>query len=91
MAKVTFKDLRKRVSLKTTHQNLLFERSKNKSFWIWDQEQHKKIDIETNGDCCFNHIIGLPIRKREEKPIFDYQKLLYDNLLISNINNHITP
>ena len=26
-------------------------------------------------------------RNEEEKPIFDYQKLLYDNLLIPNINN----
>ena len=86
MAKVTFKDLRKRVSLKIIHQNL-YDRSKNKPFWIWDHQQHKKIDIETNGDCCFNHIIGLPKKEREEKPIFDYQKLLYDNLLIPDINN----
>jgi hypothetical protein len=83
---MTFKDLRKRVSLKTIHQNL-YDRLKNKPFWIWDQQQHKKIDIETNGDCCFNHIIGLPKKEREEKPIFDYQKLLYDSLLIPNINN----
>ena len=86
MTRVTFKDLRKRVSLKTIHQNL-YDRLKNKPFWIWDQQQHKKEDIETKGDCCFNHIIGLPRKEREEKPIFDYQKLLYDNLLIPNINN----
>ncbi len=84
---MTFKDLRKRVGLKTIHQNLLYDRLKNKPFWIWDQQQHKKIDIETNGDCCFNHIIGLPTKGTRGKPIFDYQKLLYDNLLIPNINN----
>ncbi|MGA7898035.1 MAG: hypothetical protein WCA39_04150 [Nitrososphaeraceae archaeon] len=42
---MTFKDLRKRVSLKTIHQSL-YDRLKNKPFWIWDQQQHKKIDIE---------------------------------------------
>ena len=50
------------VYLKTTSQNLPDERLKNKPFWIWDQQQ-RKIDIETNGDCCFNHLIGLPQRK----------------------------
>ena len=84
---MTFKDLKKRVSLKTTQQNLLFERLKTRPFWIWEQQQHKNTDIETNGDCCFNHIIGLPQKETIEKPIFDYQKLLYDNLLIPNINN----
>ena len=52
MTRVTFKDLRKRVSLKTIHQNL-YDRLNNKPFWIWDQQQHKKEDIETKGDCCF--------------------------------------
>jgi hypothetical protein len=27
------------------------------------------------------HIIGLPIKGRIEKPIFDYEKILYDSLL----------
>lgn len=65
MTRVTFKDLRKRVGLKTIHQNL-YDRLKNKPFWIWDQQQHKKIDIETKGDCCFNHILGLPKKEQEE-------------------------
>ena len=41
-------------------QNRLFERLQNKPFWIWGQQQHKLQDIRTTGDCCFNHIIGLP-------------------------------
>jgi hypothetical protein len=83
---VTFKELRKRVNLKTIHQNL-YDRLRNKPFWIWDQQQHKKGDIETNEDCCFNRIIGLPKKEREEKPIFGYQKLLFDSIFIPNINN----
>jgi hypothetical protein len=57
---VTFKDLKKRVTLEVTQQQIkFFERLKNKPFWIWDMEEHKQEDIKTNGDCCFNHIIGL--------------------------------
>jgi hypothetical protein len=60
---VTFKDLKKRVSLETTQQqSRLTEILHNKSFWIWDIQEHKHEDIITKGDCCFNHIIGLPQR-----------------------------
>jgi hypothetical protein len=60
---MTFKDLKKRVSLEATQQqqSKLFGRLLNKPFWIWDIDDHKQEDIKTNGDCCFNHIIGLPI------------------------------
>jgi hypothetical protein len=53
---VTFKELKKRVSLKATAQQQLklFERLHNKPFWIWDIEEHKQEDIKANGDCCFN-------------------------------------
>jgi hypothetical protein len=39
-------------------------------------------------DCCFNHIIGLPRKDGIEKSIFDYEKLLYDSLLIPEFYNH---
>ena len=58
---VAFKDLRKKVSLEAIQQqSRLFEKLLNKPFWVWNQQQHKQQDIRTNGDCCFNHIIGLP-------------------------------
>jgi hypothetical protein len=79
---VTFKDLKKRVTLEITQQQSgLFERLRNKPFWIWNIEEHKQQDIKTNGDCCFNHIIGLPTKEGMEKAIFDYEKILYDSLL----------
>ena len=92
-----FKDLQKLVQQSQQEQqqqnsdNELFERLRDKPFWIWDIEEHKQQDIKTNGDCCFNHIIGLPTKGRIEKPIFDYEKLLYDSLLgneYSNVLNH---
>jgi hypothetical protein len=61
----------------------------NKPFWIWDQQQHKLEDTRTNADCCFNHIIGLPRKEEVDKPIFDYEKLLYDSLLISDFKNSL--
>jgi hypothetical protein len=78
---VTFKDLKKRVSLETTFQrSKLFERLQNKPFWIGNIKEHKQEDIRTSGDCCFNHIIGLPTKERVHKPFFDYQELIYQSL-----------
>jgi hypothetical protein len=89
---VTFKDLKKRVSLEITQeQSRLFERLHNKPFWIWNIAEHKQEDIKTDGNCCFNHIIGLPTKEGMGKAIFDYEKILYDCLLDnqdSNIINH---
>jgi hypothetical protein len=87
---VTFKDLKKRVSLETTtkQQSRLFQRLHNKPFWIWDIEDHKQEDIRTNGNCCFNHIIGLPTKEGMEKAIFDYEKILYDALLVNDYSSN---
>jgi len=63
----------------------------DKPFWIWDVEEHNQEDVRTKGNCCFNHILGLPNKGGAEKPIFDYEKLLYNSLLgnaYSNILNH---
>ena len=76
---VTFKDLKKRVSVthEVQQQTRLFERIRDKSFWIWEIEQHKQVDIETHGDCCFNHILGLPMKDGVEKPLFDYERKIF--------------
>lgn len=85
---VTFKDLKKRVNLQTIqHQSNRFEICKGKPFWIWDVKEHKQADIKTKGDCCFNHIVGLPIKGRIEKPLFDYEKILYYSLLDNDYSN----
>lgn len=87
---MTFKDLRKRFSLETIRQeHLPFDRLKNKRFWFWNSEQHMREDITTKGDCCFNHIIGLPRRERIERPLFDYQKIPYDTLFVKDYHNQV--
>ena len=85
---MTFKDLQKLVQSQSgPEQSQLLQRLRDKPFWIWAQQQHRQEDIKTKGDCCFNHIIGLPRKENKEKPLFDYQKLLYDSLLIPDFYN----
>jgi hypothetical protein len=87
---VTFKDLKKRVSLEVTQeQSRLFERLQNKPFWIWDIAEHKLEDIRTNGDCCFNHIIGLPQKDANDKPLYDYEQIIFDTLVTHNASKHL--
>ena len=88
---MTFKDLKKRVSLEATaaqQQYMLFESLHNKPFWIWNKEEHKQEDIRTNGLCCFNHIICLPQKDGNDKPIYDYQEIIFDSLVPHNGNKH---
>jgi hypothetical protein len=88
---VTFKDLKKRVSLGVQQQSKLFERLHNKSFWIWNSEEHRQEDIRTSGDCCFNHIIGLPQRNGLDKPLYGYEKIIFDSLVTQNGNTNPSP
>jgi len=76
---LTFKDLKKRVSLEVTAQQYsLFEIFHNKPFWIWNTEERKLEDTATMGSCCFNHIIGLPQKDGADKPLYDYQRMIFE-------------
>jgi hypothetical protein len=85
---VTFKDLKKIVSLEatTSQRQRLTQRLHNKPFWIWDQKQHRQEDVRTNRNCCFNHIIGLPQKDSVDRPLYDYQRMIYDSLVTQNGN-----
>jgi late competence protein required for DNA uptake (superfamily II DNA/RNA helicase) len=88
---VTFKDLKKRVSVETTSQQQfrLFERLKNKPFWIWNTKIHRNEDVKTNGDCCFNHIISLPQKEGTDKAMYDYEEIIFDSLVTQNGKKHL--
>jgi hypothetical protein len=87
---VTFKDLKKRISLETAQQQYkLAENLHNKRFWIWNIDEHKKEDIRTNGDCCFNHMIGLPQKDGVDKAFYDYEKIIFDSLVTRDRNKHL--
>jgi hypothetical protein len=80
---VVFKDFKKLVSQQqeNTHKELvLYERLQGKPFWIWNIEEHKQEDIRTDGACCFNHIIGLPTKEGLDKPMYDYEQIIFDSL-----------
>ena len=88
---VLFKDLQKLVSQQQQEKarNDLHDRLINKPFWVWDKEQHKQEDIKTDGDCCFNHIIGLPQKDGEDKPLYDYEQLIFDSLVGNAASKHL--
>jgi hypothetical protein len=87
---VTFKDLQKIVQSRSSPaQEELLERLRDKPFWIRGQKQHRQEDIKTKGDCCFNHVIGLPTKDKGERPLFDYEKLLYKSLVIPDFYNQL--
>jgi hypothetical protein len=85
---LTFKDLQKRVSLETTtqQQHGFFQRLIDRPFWIWDITEHKQEDAKRDGDCCFNHIIGLPQKDGNDKPLYDYEKIIFDTLVTQDGN-----
>jgi hypothetical protein len=68
-------------SITEGYQEQVLQLLKDKPFWIWNEQKHKDEFIKTNGQCCFNDIVGRPLKDGKEYPIFDYEKLLYDSLL----------
>jgi hypothetical protein len=86
---MTFKDLKKRVVSETAQQQRqyrLFQILKNKPFWMWNIEEHRQEDIKTNGACCFNHIIGLAQKDGVDKPLYDYERIIFDALVTHLVN-----
>jgi hypothetical protein len=41
--------------------------------------------IKTDGDCCFNHIIGLPQKDCMYKPLFEYEQIIFDSLAYKHL------
>jgi hypothetical protein len=94
---VTFEDLQKAIESDSQSQsslgpeyNLLLRKIRvaaRGTFWYWDENRHKERDRANKGDCCFNHVVGLPRKDGKELPIFDYEKLLYIALVIPGYLN----
>ena len=75
----------KKIRTRTSPSSDFVSQLLGKPFWIWDKNEHLRLAIETNEHCCFNHIVGLPVKDKVEHPIYDYE-ILYDSLLY--INTH---
>ena len=61
-----------------------------KPFWEWDYTKHKDKGKSQKGQCCFNHIIGLPKKDGKSKPMFDYEMLLFKSLTEPAYLNSLT-
>jgi hypothetical protein len=85
---IVFKDLQKLVSKQQAENTRkeLFQRLQAKPFWIWNVDEHRRADFRTDGDCCFNHIIGLPQKDGIDKPLYDYERMIFDSLVTENSN-----
>jgi Terminase large subunit, T4likevirus-type, N-terminal len=51
-----------------------------KPFWISDNEKHDLEFLIEKGNCCFNHIIGLPVKNGIEHIIYDYELDVVDKI-----------
>jgi hypothetical protein len=61
-----------------------FDILKDKPFWIWSKEEHRQEYLIKNGNCCWNHIVGLPVKDKKEHPLYDYEELLFNQLFSIN-------
>ena len=58
----------------TTNDNLTeWKIFRYKPFWIDDPIKHEQAFDIAAGNCCFNHIVGLPTKKWKKYPLFDYE------------------
>ena len=53
-----------------------------KVFWIWDKKQHLLAAEFSEGQCCWNHIVGVPTKNNKEYPLFDYERILFNRLFV---------
>jgi Terminase large subunit, T4likevirus-type, N-terminal len=60
--------------------NKLLDIFVGKPFWISDKQKHDLEFLITNGNCCFNHCIGLPVKNGKEYAIFDYELDVIDKI-----------
>lgn len=65
---------------------------KNIPFYVWNltHEKHDELAKHLNNRCCYNHLIGLPVKQGVKHHIYDYERLLFDELMKSKPDNDVT-
>jgi hypothetical protein len=59
-----------------------------KKHFGFGMRQHLAAAELTDGQCCWNHIVGLPVKDSKEYPLFDYERTLFNSLIhTSNSRN----
>jgi hypothetical protein len=61
--------------------NQVLQRLRDKPLLVLGKDRHGQKHRANKGRCCFNHIIGLPKKDGKRKPMFDYERHLYQALL----------
>src|SRR5437762_1928964 len=56
---------------------------KNISFYLWDipTDRHDQLAKHLDARCCFNHLIGLPMKQGVKHQMYDYERRIYDELM----------
>lgn len=72
---------KKQTETSSFNSSSIFDLFRNKPFWLWDKQERRQQFIAKDGSCCFNQIIGPPIKDGKEFPLFDYERQLFDSLL----------
>jgi hypothetical protein len=77
-------------SLTNKEEEYYLEQFRNCRFWIWgggeDKQAHRLAYQDTKGKCCFNHMIGLPVKNNQTHPIYPWQQEIFDALWDSKRN-----
>jgi hypothetical protein len=75
------KNMQEAASQQSDKMQILKSRLTERPFWIWTASQHngagRSKNYFTKGNCCFNHIIGLPSKNGQGMPMFLYERILY--------------
>jgi hypothetical protein len=58
----------------------LYDRLRGKPFYLWNEAGHTQQDLALEGNCCFNHIMGLPTKQGKKHPLYDYEQQIFDAL-----------
>ena len=72
----------------------LLNRVRGKPFYVWGSNRHNAESDPRNaikGQCCFNHIIGLPKKHNVDQPLWDYQHIIYKALTQDEYLNQRIP
>jgi hypothetical protein len=90
---MTLRDLQKAVEsdsggIRESNQQILLQKLRGKQFWNWKEPNiHRERYRVNKGQCCFNHIIGLPKKNGIEYPMFPFEKELYKAIMLPGYLN----
>jgi len=73
-------------SSQTEQHKQFYSICKNIPFYLWNlsedsNRRHDQLAKHLKCRCCFNHLIGLPIKQGVKHQMYDYERRIYDELM----------